>query len=97
MTLTRPNILLIVTDEERQQIPRPAGFPLPIRGWERSRPCSAPRTLSPAQAGSYKHMVAVEFPGPAAATGRPANGNSASGHRGAAQEPILEVARWSTT
>jgi arylsulfatase len=31
MTLSRPNILLIVTDEERQQIPRPPGFSLPAR------------------------------------------------------------------
>jgi arylsulfatase A-like enzyme len=29
--MTRPNILLIVTDEERQRIPRPAGFSLPAR------------------------------------------------------------------
>jgi arylsulfatase A-like enzyme len=31
MTPSRPNILLIVTDEERQRIPRPAGFSLPAR------------------------------------------------------------------
>jgi arylsulfatase A-like enzyme len=31
VTMTRPNILLIVTDEERERIPRPAGFSLPAR------------------------------------------------------------------
>jgi arylsulfatase A-like enzyme len=31
MTSLRPNILLIVTDEERQRIPRPKGFSLPAR------------------------------------------------------------------
>jgi len=31
MTSSRPNILLIVTDEERQRIPHPAGFSLPAR------------------------------------------------------------------
>jgi rhodanese-related sulfurtransferase len=31
MTASRPNILLIVTDEERQRIARPAGFSLPAR------------------------------------------------------------------
>jgi arylsulfatase A-like enzyme len=31
MTASRPNILLIVTDEERQRIPQPAGFTLPAR------------------------------------------------------------------
>jgi arylsulfatase len=31
VTRRRPNILLIVTDEERQGIPRPAGFSLPGR------------------------------------------------------------------
>ena len=31
MTPSRPNILLIVTDEERERIPRPAGFSLPAR------------------------------------------------------------------
>jgi len=31
VTENRPNILLIVTDEERQRIPRPAGFSLPAR------------------------------------------------------------------
>jgi arylsulfatase A-like enzyme len=31
VTTSRPNILLIVTDEERQRIPRPDGFALPAR------------------------------------------------------------------
>jgi arylsulfatase len=31
MTTTRPNILLLVTDEERQHIPHPAGYSLPAR------------------------------------------------------------------
>ena len=31
MTPTRPNVLLIVTDEERYRIPRPTGFSLPAR------------------------------------------------------------------
>jgi arylsulfatase len=31
MTMSRPNILLVVTDEERQRIPHPAGFSLPSR------------------------------------------------------------------
>ncbi|RKT09385.1 arylsulfatase [Streptomyces sp. 1114.5] len=31
MAMTRPNILLIVTDEERAAIPRPPGFTLPAR------------------------------------------------------------------
>ena len=31
MTMSRPNILLIVTDEERQRILHPAGFSLPAR------------------------------------------------------------------
>jgi arylsulfatase len=31
VTVSRPNILLIVTDEERQRIPHPAGCSLPAR------------------------------------------------------------------
>jgi len=31
MTMSRPNILLTVTDEERRRVPHPAGFLLPAR------------------------------------------------------------------
>ena len=31
MTMSRPNILLTVTDEERRRVPHPAGFSLPAR------------------------------------------------------------------